>query len=1026
MTDKQERILIVDDEESVRRIIHRKLSSEGYHCHEAASAEQALNELKKNPIELVILDIKMPGKSGLQFLPEIREHSPDTAVIMATGITDSHTAIQCMRQGAYDFVTKPFNLDELVMSVERALEMRRLRLIESGEQYMTIFKSANDILMFLDKRGKILDINEKLKEIGGYEKGDFIGKNIRSFTNVISKKDLAVVRKNFLKRMAGINVRPYEVEMITKNRELVTIEINAVAVRRGSKVIGDLAILRDVTERKRNEAALRESEERYSALINNAHDMIQSVAPDGSFIFVNPAWLETLGYTESDLSSLNMFDIIHPDSLPHCQEMFAKVMSGESMRNIQATFIAKDGRAILVEGDATARSIGNNVIATQGMFRDITRRKMVEHDIVERMKELTCLYEISQLVAKPGTDTDTILKTTLDLLLPGWQYPEITCAKITLYGNEVKTSNFIATKWKQSANIIIKGKKQGSIDVYYKEERPNIDEGPFLKEERSLINAIARMISEVIERTEADTSLRESEEQNRLLLNSAGEAICGLDIQGNCTFINTACLRVLGYDSEADVLGKNMHELIHYKRSDGTVYPQEECKIHRAFQQGKGVHVDDEVLWHADGSNFPVEYWSYPMFREGEVVGAVMVFTDITERKQTEIALKESEEKWRSLVENAPNIIMLIDCDKRIQFINHVVSGFGIEDIIGRSIYDFIQPEYHDVARGTIDRVFQTGEADSYEIVGSGPDGSISWYETKVGSIKHDGQVISVIQITSDITERKRAENEINQLYEQLKILNTELEEKIKERTKELVIAVKNAEDANQAKSEFLAAMSHELRTPLNAVIGFAQLLREQYFGNLNEKQAEYTNDILESGEHLLSLINDILDLSKIEAGKMELGLSGVKIKDLLESSLVMIKEKALTHRISVNINTTGDLEGLEVMADERRLKQIMFNLLSNAVKFTPDGGSITVKGNKEGKEIIISVSDTGVGIHPEEQEKIFEEFYQVSSSMKSKTPGTGLGLPVTKRIVEMHGGRLWVESEGPGRGSRFTFTLPV
>jgi signal transduction histidine kinase len=220
--------------------------------------------------------------------------------------------------------------------------------------------------------------------------------------------------------------------------------------------------------------------------------------------------------------------------------------------------------------------------------------------------------------------------------------------------------------------------------------------------------------------------------------------------------------------------------------------------------------------------------------------------------------------------------------------------------------------------------------------------------------------------------------------------------------------------------------MSHELRTPLNAIIGFSQVLQEQYFGKLNEKQAEYVTDVLESGQHLLSLINDILDLAKIEAGKMELELSKVIIKDLLGSSLVMIKEKALAHGISLDIDTTKDLEHLKIMMDERRVKQVMFNLLSNAVKFTPDGGAIRVEGKKEGKELIISVSDTGIGIAPEDQERIFEEFYQTRSSITGKTPGTGLGLPVTRSIVEMHSGRIWVESEGPGKGSRFTFTLPV
>jgi len=184
--------------------------------------------------------------------------------------------------------------------------------------------------------------------------------------------------------------------------------------------------------------------------------------------------------------------------------------------------------------------------------------------------------------------------------------------------------------------------------------------------------------------------------------------------------------------------------------------------------------------------------------------------------------------------------------------------------------------------------------------------------------------------------------------------------------------------------------------------------------------------DIIDSGKHLLSLINDILDLSKVEAGKMELEVSGVKIVDLLQNSLIMIKEKALAHGINLEVQTAQDIEALEIMGDERRLKQVIFNLLSNAAKFTPDGGAIKVEVRKEGKQLIISVSDTGIGMTPQEQKKLFQAFYQASGGIKDKTPGTGLGLVITKAIVEKHGGRIWVESEGLNKGSRFTFTLSI
>ena len=229
-------------------------------------------------------------------------------------------------------------------------------------------------------------------------------------------------------------------------------------------------------------------------------------------------------------------------------------------------------------------------------------------------------------------------------------------------------------------------------------------------------------------------------------------------------------------------------------------------------------------------------------------------------------------------------------------------------------------------------------------------------------------------------------------------------------------------EAANRHKSEFLANMSHELRTPLNAIIGFSEVLQEKLFGDLNEKQAEYTSDILTSGQHLLSLINEILDLSKVEAGRMELEVAPFDLPLAIDNARTFVRERAVKHGITLDLDVDDRLG--EYVGDERKIKQILLNLLSNAVKFTPEGGRISITANKTDTGAEISVNDSGIGIAPEDQPKIFEEFRQVGSDSTHKTEGTGLGLTLAKKFVELHGGKIWVESE-LGKGSTFTFTLP-
>jgi PAS domain S-box-containing protein len=378
------------------------------------------------------------------------------------------------------------------------------------------------------------------------------------------------------------------------------------------------------------------------------------------------------------------------------------------------------------------------------------------------------------------------------------------------------------------------------------------------------------------------------------------------------------------------------------------------------------------------------------------------------ERQQIEKELRASEKKYRELVEDSNSIILRMDVNGNVTFLNEFAQGFfgfKAEEILGRNVIGTIVPPTdtsgHDLNAMIKDIMVNPGRYVNNEnenMLRSGQRVWIAW--TNRAILDEHNHIKEVLCVGNDISKLKQAEEEI-------------------------LKAKEAAESANKAKSFFLANMSHELRTPLNAIIGFAELINDAEAGPLNAKQKEYTGYIFESGKHLLSLINDILDLSKVEAGKMELELSEFNLKGLLEKSFVTISEEAKKRNISLSTDIKEEV-GI-VRADERKVKQVVFNLLSNAVKFTPCQGKVGIEAKKiNQKEVLVCVWDTGIGIEAKDSPKVFTEFEQIDNEYSRKYQGTGLGMPLSKRFVELHGGKMWLESAGKDQGTHFYFTLPM
>ena len=419
---------------------------------------------------------------------------------------------------------------------------------------------------------------------------------------------------------------------------------------------------------------------------------------------------------------------------------------------------------------------------------------------------------------------------------------------------------------------------------------------------------------------------------------------------------------------------------------------------------------------------------------EGSVHGRVVIFTDITSRRESEQERVElmareraartqarADRRFRELLEAAPDAIFEVDSDGRIVLLNAVAEnmfGYSRAELLGQPIELLIPSDLrgrHEQHRfGYWSHPTTRPMGSGLNLLAQKKDGARFPVEISLSAVKSEDS-FRVSAIVRDVTDRKQTEQLIQALHDsftrELSATNQQLELRNRE-----------VERANRLKSEFLASMSHELRTPLHTIIGFSELLSEQLEGPLNEKQKRFVNHIHHDSLHLLELINDILDLSKIEAGRLELHPEMFDAIAALEEVLSSIRALGAQKSIGIDNHVQGELT---LYADRVRFKEILYNLLSNAVKFTPDGGRIWLEAALEAGSVSISVIDTGVGIPAEEHQSIFNKFHQAGPTTRGVREGTGLGLAITKRLVEQHGGRIGVESE-PGHGSRFTFTLPL
>jgi PAS domain S-box-containing protein len=509
--------------------------------------------------------------------------------------------------------------------------------------------------------------------------------------------------------------------------------------------------------------------------------------------------------------------------------------------------------------------------------------------------------------------------------------------------------------------------------------------------EQQLIYAVGRDVTEL---KQTEQALRLSEEKYHLFFENNPQSAWVFDLDTLAIIdVNRAAIKNYGYTRE-EFLALSIKDLRPVE--DVPALLENIAKVENSFQ--------DHGFWRhhrKDGSLIDVEIVSNPI-SNGRRNARLVVATDITERKENEEALRRSEERFRLMVENVVDYaIFMLDTDGHVKTWNagaERIKGYRAEEIIGKHFSQFYPRPAIETGRPQHGLEVAAKEG---RFLDEGwrvrKDGSTFWASVVITALRDDQGILrGYAKLARDMTQSKLAQEAMSQ-------------------------AKDAAEQSNRFKDQFLSTMSHELRTPLNAVLGFSDLLNEQAYGALNERQRRYVNHIHTGGKHLLRLINDILDLSKIEAGRLQLAIENVSVNACMSESVDCLRP--LSDKKSQTVVVTRSAN-LSVRADATRLKQILMNLLGNAVKFTPDGGRIEVAAHRIGEFVRFDVSDNGPGIPLEEQQRIFKAFQRLQQSSKS-TEGTGLGLAITKRLVELQGGNLGLDSQ-PGNGSSFYFTLPL
>lgn len=979
-------ILIIDDSPEDCELYKRYLLNNpeySYTILEARLAIQGLELWQKHQPDVVLLDYRLPDMDGIELLEKLLLHTEmmQLPVIMLTGQGDEVIAVQSLKAGAQDYLVKnklsPFNLYQAINSILERTHLKQQIQIQEQKQSLLSNISVR-IRQFLDLEEILQTAVEEVRKLFKVDRVIVYQFDAQMHGTIVAESKL-----------------PQWTSSLSRQIKDTCFQQNYGIAYRHGKIFASADIY---------SAGLQECHikllEQFEVRANLAVPILLNA--DTGELDSSPHQLWGL-LIAHQCSSTREWEASEIDLLQQISVQMALAIKQaelyENLKNLNASLEEKVKQRTqqLEASEQRFRGIFDNSFQLTGLLTD----QGILLEVNQTALNLRGL-KLEDVIHKPFWETGW------------WANSPATQAKLKQAISQAAKGEFIRYEVEifNSANEII------TIDFSI---RP-------LKDESGKVVLLIPEGRDISERKIAEAKLQLQAQ----MLHEIHDSVVSIDVNGIIQTWNHGAQRLFGY-TDVEVIGQHV-SLLYWPEDSSKLQTLVfepvfkngffETELRNRTKSGKEIYISLRLSVIKD--------------EQGKITRLIGCSNDITQRKQAKqalqklnqelesrveqrtVALRQSEQRFASLAAAVPVVIFRFNIDSQCIYVNHCwgeMTGTDIQLALGYSWIEAVHPDDRNrIHQEWLQALQGTGY---YQNEGRilRPDGTIIWFYCQaVPEIDSHGQKIGYIGSLTDITARKQAEAQLHQTNEQLVASNVELAR------------------ATRLKDEFLANMSHELRTPLNAVIGISEALQEGIYGVLTEKQKQSLQIIERSGNHLLSLINDILDLSKIEAGQIELNYTPTNISQLCQSSLAFIKQQAFQKRIQVEFNIPPQLPKL--LLDERRIRQVLINLLNNAVKFTPEGGQISLEVThhrlvtKEPLQssqdfIRIAVIDTGIGIAPENLHKLFQPFVQIDSALNRQYNGTGLGLVLVKRLVELHNGRVEVNSE-IGVGSCFSINLPL